>query len=150
MAISVLSQASALNPGAELWIMADASNSRWTLKVDWYLNFQVTKSSRHQTANIDSYLRDVIEATELDQQKIAISSNDPLLIPCENLLPCRWAAMIPLHQSYAAWVHEIAKVWKSLGHPALRIFLPAGQNAGSFNELWQTHHKGEDFTVVLD
>ena len=150
MALSVLSQASALNPGSDLWIVPDAGNSRWSVKIDWYLNFQICKAERHVSRALPEFVSDVLSETGLEKPALKYSPQAPLLIPSENLLPNKWVAVLPLHKNYTQWVSDIARTWASLHNPTLRVFLPPGQNAGSFNELWQSHHKFEDFTVVLD
>ena len=150
MAIGILSQASALNQGAQLWVVPGSENSRWTMKIDWYLNFQISKASRHRPHATPLYLQKVAAETNLGEVSFVTESESPLLIPCHDLLPCRWTAMVPLHKNYGQWVGQISKLWESLDHPSFRVFLPAGQNAGSFNELWQNQNKFEDFTVVLD
>lgn len=148
--IGVLSQASALNQGAQLWVVPGSENSRWTMKIDWYLNFQISKASRHQAPPSPLYLQKVAAETGLEKTSFVTASQSPLLIPCHDLLPCRWTAMVPLHKNYTEWVLQIEKLWESLERPSFRVFLPAGQNAGGFNELWQNENKFEDFTVVLD
>lgn len=150
MAIGILSQASALNQGAPLWVVPDSGNSRWMMKIDWHLNFQISKASRHHAKAAPLYLQKVVAETGLKEVSFLTEPESPLLIPCHDLLPCRWTAMIPLHRNYSQWVSQIGKLWESLDHPSFRVFLPAGQNAASFNELWQNEHKPEDFTVVLD
>lgn len=150
MAISLLSQASALNPGAELWVVPDRGNSRWTTKIDWYLNFQIAKSGRHQSRTSPLFLQKVVADTNLPEYSFLAEDHSPLLIPCQNLLPCRWTAVLPLHRNHAEWVSQLSQVWTSLDKPTFRVFLPAGQNPATFNELWQNHHKFEEFTVVLD
>lgn len=150
MALSVLSQASALNPGSDLWILPDAGNSRWTVKIDWYLNFQICKAERHHSRALPEYVAEVLSETGLERPVLRYASHAPLLIPSQNLLPNKWIAILPLHKSYSQWVADIAQSWESLQNPSLRVFLPPGQNAGSFHGLWQSHHKFEDFTVVLD
>lgn len=150
MAVSVLSQASALNQGAQLWVIPDVSNSSWTMKIDWYLNFQICRAQRHSMRHLPEYVDKVIDQTGLDKPVVTTSDSSTLLIASENLLPNKWVALVPLHKNYAQWVQQVAETWASLGHPTLRIFLPAGQKAGQFNELWQSYQKFEDYTVVLD
>lgn len=150
MAMSVLSQASALNQGAQLWVLPDISNSRWTLKVDWYLNFQICKANRHTLRDLPEFIEHVVHDTGLEKPVIKYDEHSTLLIASEHLLPNKWVGLIPLHKNYAQWVEQVSETWVSLQNPSLRIFLPAGHSPGDFNELWRIHSKFEDFTIVLD
>ncbi|KHD89435.1 MAG: hypothetical protein OM95_03470 [Bdellovibrio sp. ArHS] len=148
MALSVLSQASAFNPGAELWIVPDLEKSQWTARLDWYLNFQVSKASRHVSPALPSYLQEVLTETELPQ--FAVKTTQPLMISSEELLPNKWVVIIPWQDDLNTWITQGFEIWHKLKEPSLRLFLPPGQSAGRVQQEWQTHHSFEDFTVVLD
>lgn len=150
MALSVLSQASALNPGSDLWIVPDLEKSPWTAKLDWYLNFQVCRSSRHETLKLSEFITHVLEETETPKADIPLSNKQPLMIASESLLPSKWVVIMPWNEDMKSWASQIFKVWKDLNEPSLRIFLPPGQNTGNFQTAWQNHHPVQDFTVVLD
>ena len=148
MAISVLSQASALNPGSDLWIVPDLEKSQWTAKLDWYLNFQICKSSRHVSKQLPAYLNEVLAETELDKKTLRASG--PLMIASSELLPNKWVIILPWNDNLPAWTSQVFEIWKKLKEPSLRVFLPPGQNAGTLQADWQSHHDFQDFTVVLD
>lgn len=150
MALSVLSQASALNPGSDLWIVPDLERSRWTAKLDWYLNFQICKSSRHQTAALPEYVKTVLSETEQTTASVTLSVASSLMIASPELLPNKWVLVVPWTEDMTEWTAEIFKIWNGLQKPSVRVFLPPGQSAGSLQQHWQKHHTVEDFTVVLD
>lgn len=150
MSLSVLSQASALNPGSDLWIVPDLEKSHWTTRLDWYLNFQLCKSSRHITPNLPSFVTEVLEETELEKRVFPISSNAPLMIASEELLPNKWVVVLPWNGDLTKWTSSIFDIWQNLKEPSLRVFLPPGQSTGNLQAAWHTHHTFEDFTVVLD
>ncbi|MGE9746555.1 hypothetical protein [Bdellovibrio bacteriovorus] len=150
MALSVLSQASALNPGSDLWIVPDLEKSPWTAKLDWYLNFQVCKSSRHQSPTLPDFLGSVLEQTELNKPAVPAVSDKPLMIASDKLLPNKWVVILPWNDDLTPWTAEIFRIWKNLNEPTLRIFMPPGQSTGNLQIAWQTHHPVQEFTVVLD
>lgn len=149
MAIAVLSQASSFNTGADLWILPDLDSCKLTLKVDWYLHFQITQAERRTPPFISEFLLKTLEETELPALQIPLDPKAPLLINSQNSLPARWVLVIP-YQKLSTWVETAHQVWQGLNQPSLRIFLPTGQSAGSFQEIWQTYSKYEDFSLVLD
>lgn len=150
MALSVLSQASALNPGSDLWIVSDLEKSQWTAKLDWHLNFQICKASRHSPRLLPTYLNEVLTETELEKKNLKTSDQMPLMIASSELLPNKWVVLLPWNENMSQWISQAFEVWQKLKEPSLRIFLPPGQNAGSLQAAWHTHHTFEDFTVVLD
>ncbi|WII71215.1 hypothetical protein QJS83_12165 [Bdellovibrio sp. 22V] len=150
MAMSVLSQASALNPGSDLWIVPDLDKSQWTAKLDWYLNFQICKSTRHLSPSLPNYLRTVLAETELEKKSIDIKPSAPLMIATHELLPNKWVVLLPWDGNLKQWTTQVFEIWQKLKEPSLRVFLPPGQSTGNLQLAWQTHHTFEDFTVVLD
>lgn len=150
MAISILSQASALNPGSDLWIVPDINHSQWTSKLDWYLNFQISKSLRHEHKQLAAFTQDVLDETGLHRIRVDIPKTSPLMIASHNLLPNKWVVIAQWQQDLEGWVKQSHQIWSQLKEPSLRFFLPPGQSSGSFQREWKAHHKFEDFTVVLD
>jgi hypothetical protein len=148
--VTTLSQASALNPGSNLWVVSDLMSSKWTAKIDWYLNFQIIKAARHKPAPLPEFLVEAVRQTGIEVPKIDTSTSDPLLILSEPLLPNKWVLVIPFEKSLEAWVKSTAHIWSQLQRPSLRLFLPAGQNARSLHESWLTPLENEEITVVLD
>ena len=150
MSVTVLSQASAFNPGAELWILPDLEKSPWTAKVDWYLNFQISKASRHSDPKISNFIKEVEKETEQVPVVKPETTGAPLMIASEEHLPNKWVVILPQAEDFEAWVEKISHIWTGLQCPGMRIFLPPGQNAGQLQKHWQKHQDFQEFTVVLD
>jgi hypothetical protein len=150
MALSVLSQAGALNPGSDLWVVPQLGKSQWTAKLDWYLNFQLCKSSRHVSPQVPVYLNEVIKEAELEKFYRPVVKTAPLMIASEPLLPNKWVVVVPWDDNLNSWTESIFQVWTGLNQPTMRIFLPPGQSTGTLQQSWVKHHSFQDFTVVLD
>ena len=150
MAMSVLSQASAFNPGSDLWIVPHLEKSQWTARLDWYLNFQICKSSRHKHAQTDAVVNEVLKETGLEKFYRPVSAQAPLMIASEQLLPNKWVVVLPWAEDMSSWSKEVFQIWNGLKEPTLRIFLPPGQSAGNFQQSWVRNSSFEEFTVVLD
>ena len=149
MAMTVLSHSSALNPGADLWVLPDHLNSQWTPKLDWYLNFQIIRDSRKPRTQISNALAEIIQQTEFDLPRIPFDTNAGLLIPADKTLPARWVFTQAFNNA-DDWALSIHKTWMSLGQPSLKIFLPTGLTAGQFSEHWQKVAVTGELSVVLD
>lgn len=134
-----------LAPGAELWIASSPESSTWALQIDWILNFQVLRASRHESVKLSPQVTEFLERGGLKSplQKIPVSA--PLLIPADLNLPCRWL-LSPQDWSPAA----LAAQWRELGGPSLRIFLPKNEKAEKFAKAWTEHAGSGDFQVVVE
>lgn len=164
MPITTLSQASAYNPGHDLWVMSAPPASRWPHKMDWYLNFQFSRSIHHQSQTLPEQIKYVLHETELDQtlestkvdfKKIA---SNGLLIRTDHLLPNRWVLILDdtsdrdSDKMGAAhhWIEKVHTHWEKMNRPSLRVFLPSTLTPGDFAKEWAKKDSFEEFTVVND
>jgi hypothetical protein len=147
MAHIVLSHSSAFNPSSDLWIVSEGS--KWAKKLDWYLNFQIVKSSRHTSREIGTELNQYLEAAGLDYAPNFTSASH-LLISSQHLLPNKWVLVLPDPSNWNAWVKDLHSTWLKINKPTLRVFLPAGKTAADFTPVWQSQSDYDDYTIVLD
>lgn len=148
--MQVQSAASALNPGFDLWIVPQTESSRWTLRLDWYLNFQVLKSTRRLPAQVPPELSGILKEIEWESVTPQPPTDAPILISSDGRLPARWLVVLPLSGDTSTWVQKIIGVWGDLRKPTLKVFLPTGLPARSFGEEWKRHTDFDDFSLVLD
>lgn len=149
--MQVLSVASSLNPGHDLWILTEPSLSKWPLRLDWYMNFQIHRSSHHESYRRSEALESLLKSIDWDLPHQPLKENRPLLFGCEGHLPARWLSVIPgASGPLENWTESIHKVWQGLGEPNFKVFLPAGLQAPLFAEAWKRKSKFEDFSLVLD
>lgn len=150
MSVTTLSHSSSWNPGADLWVVADFKNSRWSAKIDWHLNFQIVKAQRHKLESLSPFLINVLERTGLPQPEFRKDENSPLLISSSHLLPNKWVLVVSYSEKIQDWVETLSKAWTDLKKPSLRVFLPSQQNPSFFSELWMKKNPYYDLTLVLD
>ncbi|MGE0633038.1 MAG: hypothetical protein AB7O96_11555 [Pseudobdellovibrionaceae bacterium] len=148
--MNLLSKPNAFNPGADLWVIPDARSSLWIKKIDWYLNFQLMKVTPLSPQPLSTSLLKVLRETELEFASTSVSESSPLLVGSSNFFPNKWTVQLMYHQSLEDWCEKIAKTWKGLGHPSLRIFLPTQVKSEEFSKIWAQETKNTDFSVVLD
>lgn len=146
----LLSLASAFNPGHDLWIVPTAAESRWTLRLDWYLNFQIIRAGRHARPQKDAAVEQVLQEIEWSPPNPRLDRQSPLLVSCDGRLPARWVAVVPGSSKLSDWTESIEKIWRDLQQPTLKIFLPTGLQAGPFSEEWRKKVQSDDYSVVLD
>lgn len=142
MGVTLVPRVQALGPGADLWVIGSPESSSWALKIDWELNFQVLRASRHVKPAISTELADVISRTGLEMHETRLRS-PALLVASDLNLPCRWVL------SMTEWnPNEIKQAWQDLGMPAVRLFLPPSLSVDSWEGQWGD--VSGDFQVVAD
>lgn len=146
----LLSAASAFNPGSDLWILPELTNSSWALRLDWYLNFQILKSTRREGVSRSEPLLGLLKEIDWSPEEYSAAANAPLMISVENRLPARWVVLLPQSTHASHWIPRTVEIWNSLKRPTLKVFLPPGLQAGNFSEEWKRHSDFEDFSLVLD
>lgn len=148
--MQILSAASSLNPGQDLWVLPDKESSRWIMRLDWYLNFQIHRASRHKSFRRSPELNQLLENVEWSLPEEQLSEGQPVLFSCEGHLPARWVALVPGSENLPRWVAKLHSLWQGLGEPRFRVFLPPDGGSAEFSAAWKVHSPFEDFTVVLD
>jgi hypothetical protein len=139
----------ALSSGADLWIMPDRQNSRWTRDIDWYLNHIILSSEKHQPQKMNQNVRGLLFESQIVFNDITTPNSD-VLIAAKTQLPALWVLMTPWNGQLNKWLSHIHSHWKSLKYPSLRLFLPTGISVSECAREWQKVSEIQDFSVVLD
>jgi hypothetical protein len=150
MPLMTLNQANSLNPGADLWIVPELTQSKGAHKLDWYLNFQLTRATFHKTKDLSAEMKSILVKCDLTEQHFQQKQQPRLMVDSSHLLPNRWLVQVYSAKDFTAWVATIAEIWSGLRKPSMRIFLPTGLSSGEFQKLWHKHHSFDDFSIVVD
>lgn len=116
----VLNHRNAFMPGANLWIISDINTSRWTKKINWYLNFQIYKFKKVKELSEDQLIS--LKETGFEFNNIK-SDNKSLLIFSEKLLTNEKTLLIEFND-IISWIGLAKKYWENLNKPSLRFFAP--------------------------
>lgn len=150
MSSTDLSHASSLNPGADLWITAGLSESHWTRKLNWYVNFQLSWAEQLQSPTLSPVITDWLEACEIPNQRYHPKNKNCWLISSHQWLPNRWTMMLKYDDDLKTWVKNISDSWNQLSQPSLRLFLPPQCSKIEFEKIWTTHNEIKDISFVVD
>jgi hypothetical protein len=148
MSITALDAENALSSGAKLWILADLGHSRWTERIDWYLNFQINRAEPHTTPQIGEKLNAVLAETEFVAPEVKLLEKAPLMVSSSELLPNHVTVVVPLADSASEWVLRGYAVWTELGRPELRVFLPESVSLSTFQSAWPREGEASAVQVV--
>lgn len=157
MRAQILSQSGALGLGADLWILPDRDHSRWTKKLDWYLNFMIA----HLTNKLAKGFRqpapallEIAARHEVPLPTIKVSESAPVLISSAGMLPPNHLVLLPIsaldESGIHQWINTIFKIAKNLRQPNCRIFLPTGINPTDVQFFCSTKEEADQATIVPD
>ena len=134
MTFRSLSHHTALTPGADLWILPNKTHSFWTKRLDWYLNFQISKPHPHP--QISSQQRRQLQEWELPLVTTSLKV-DLLMIASDNLLPNKQTVILPfIQKKWATWIQQAHHISINLKSPTLRLFLPDHYSFLDIKEKW--------------
>jgi hypothetical protein len=119
-------------------------HSTWARKIDWELNFQILRASKHQKPELSAELNQVLQKTGLEALTID-RAGSALLVAADLNLPCRW--VLSLSKLDAS---SLLPAWIDLGRPKLRVFLPQTQSVETFAKEWDEVAGVDDFQIVLE
>lgn len=149
MVIQTLYKSGALGTGAQLWICSEITQSYWTQTIDWYLNFQISRSKTYtpppQAPELQKLLEEY-ETPEVNSQLTHLGS--PTLLASQGNLPSEQLIEMPLVNSSEEWLHLAYRIWKNLNAPPLRLFLPNFLPVTEFELQWPGRTEDHDLTVV--
>lgn len=145
MGVTAITPTQAFTGGCDLWITGQPEDSLWTQKIDWVLNFQILRASRHEKKHPAAQVEEFAGRSGLKLPAPHSESQAPLLIAADLNLPCRWV-LTP-----AVWdLEALVSVWRQLGQPSLRIFLPKNRDADAFTTEWNASTSGADLQLVVE
>ena len=140
MSIKQLSYHTALTPGSDLWILSEKEYSFWTQKIDWYLNFQISRKFPCIELS-DEKIKQLTNDWQLPYFKLNLDlKNRAVMVASEHFLPNTKTVILPfISKSLESWVYEALRVWENIKHPSLRLFFPNDR-----------YYKKADYIKVID
>lgn len=150
MSLEAQSSNTAFAPGSDLWIVPERKSSNWVQRLDWYLNFQIAKSSQHQSHEIPSEVIDILKNCSLEGYDWVPKETKALLILASPYVPARWVMVLKDSDHFESWVKEAAEKWKKMNSPSVRVFLPHNASSSQFQSLWKKAGGTDAVTVVTD
>jgi len=145
--MNIITAHEALTQGSELWIIPDRRHSYWARRIDWHLQFLISRSMIHEAPVISKQLQKIIDENEIDNQLEELPKSAPLLIFSVDLLPNRETVHLPYGNNFKTWCERALQLWENLKRPTVRVFLPRSQSVEELKNHWP---QNETVTVVAD
>lgn len=138
MSLVLLNRAQAFHPGASVWVVPAENPGPLIGKMDWYLNFQLTRSLDRQPEDLSPQLKFIVTENNIPQFSSKSQSDAPLMISAERGLPTSKFIMLPGSDKMSSWTQKIHEIWVNLDHPTLRVFLPSQNAIDEFRSNWKS------------
>lgn len=149
MALQRLSDSMAFSSGATLWVIPSPKQSAWGRKIDWYLNFVAALAEEHESPTISDGMRDMLKEVGLAEPSASIQKSAPLLMRSYHRLPATQVVVVNFSGDAEKWLASTAKIWRGLGCPAMRLFLPSQLTPAAAEKLWN-EEQSESVSLVAD
>ncbi|MGE3975785.1 MAG: hypothetical protein AB7F59_14765 [Bdellovibrionales bacterium] len=152
MKAQTLLPSKALESGADLWVIPDRRTSSWSRKIDWYLQFLISKAMIHVSPQVSGQLSKQMQENDMDVFSHTLSHASPLLILSGRQLPNKKTVHLPFLGDHKTWVGQVYEIWNRFHSPGLRVFLPKGMEAKDFTQHWPKNSADGHVSVsfVLD
>lgn len=137
MTFKVIDPGCAFNGGGRVWMTGELDHSKWSRKLDWLLNQQMARAEVHQAPVIAAELRQTMDRWDFEAPALpSVPHGSPLMIGSAELLPTLQTILVPGSADLKQWAVSCHRIWKNLGCPAARIFLPDSSAAEAFRRAW--------------
>lgn len=137
-----------------MWVLPSPLNSLWSRKIDWYMNFQITRGLQHQSGSRSKHLEEILSRVAWKLPGEFNTEQDPLLIAVGPRLPCTWLLIledfVADKKSFGRALPVLSKVWSDLKEPRLRLFAPLDFSKEMMVDLWKKNDLPEDFEFLFE
>jgi len=143
-----LKQEDAFSTGSELWVLPDRNHSHWCRRLDWHLQFQISRIMLHKTPDLSDNLKSLASQAEITLIEKRWPKSSPILILSPNLLPNKYTIHLSYPEDFKAWIQQIVEIHSRLKPKSLRIFLPLNVKSQEFTKVWPL--KETELTFIED
>ncbi len=152
MAHATINRAHAFSTGSPLWIIPSPTAETPLLRrIDWYLNFQLSRARTHQSRTLDASLKDILTKNHLESLFTVNGPANlpaPLAVIADEHLPANIVVELP-PSNPQNWVQAAHSVWTEFGKPNVRVFLPQKIDPDFFAKYWPNAPTDEVSLVPL-
>jgi hypothetical protein len=139
------------NGPSDLWILPPPASSNWFARIDWYLNWQLSKGLTHSSARPSMDLLRIMEAGELSPVEVPMPANPPLMVISMGRIAATKCVVVKLGEKPEQWFSRLAQVIEQLSARHVNIFLPSGISVGQAEKIWRSQRsKAETVQFVID
>jgi hypothetical protein len=121
----------------DLWVLPTATHSQWFARIDWYLNWQMSKGLAHQRQKPSLELHRVMEETGFTFAQAPETPTAPLMVSSMGKVDAGRCVVVEFKRELRPWLQIIYKMAEGLKTKHMRVFLPTGSTVADANEIWK-------------
>lgn len=128
----------ALTGESDLWVLPTAEHSRWFARIDWYLNWQMSKGLAYNRPEPSPGLLHLLEVNSIPYSVPPNADRAPLMVASAGRVPAGLCVVLPFGggRSLRDWLGEIQTLSGGLNPKRMRVFLPAGSSVKDALAAW--------------
>lgn len=130
-----------------LWVLPPPNHSAWFAKIDWYLNWQMTRGLTHEPRQPSAALIRLARDHGLPDPVVGNTSPVPLMVSARGRLNAEQCVVMGAPENLADWLKRIHALIQTLNQSSARVHLPSGATRQKAHELWKNLSKQGFFNV---
>ncbi len=135
----------------DLWILPPPRASAWFARVDWYLNWQLSKGVAYGGLHLPNEVLRLSEEYEVPLPVIEpIDSTAPLLVLSTGRLPTHKCVVVDGKTFGRPWLDRVHQVCLNLDAKNVHIFLPAKMDLAEARAAWTAKFAGREARFSAD
>lgn len=121
----------------DLWVLPPPRVSAWFSRVDWYLNFQMSKGVAYPGLHLPNETLSLAEEYEVPlPPPSAPDPSAPLLVLSLGRLPTRKCAVVEAKTFGGSWLEKVHAIALNLDAKGVHVFLPAKMAVSEAKKVW--------------
>jgi hypothetical protein len=125
-----------LGTNHDLWVIPPSAHSQWFARIDWYLNWQMSKGLAFQRQKPPAELLRVLEDAGIAYEPEHASDGAPLMVASGGKVGSERCVVVDFGGKLPAWLHSVHGLCKDLQCRRTRVFLPRGSSKAEAETLW--------------
>ncbi|MGZ3722278.1 MAG: hypothetical protein ACXVA9_05075 [Bdellovibrionales bacterium] len=120
----------------DLWIIPPAAHSQWFARIDWYLNWQMSKGLAHQRQKPSVELFRVMEEAGIQFHSEPESPSAPLMVASAGKVGSERCIVLDYKNDLKPWLQFIHQLCAGLHSKRALVYLPKGVNSAEAKTQW--------------
>lgn len=143
------------NP-CDLWVLPPPRASTWFARVDWYLNWQLSKGVAYAGLHLPNEVLRLSEEYELTLPAVApVDPLAPLLVLSQGRLPTSKCMVVeapsPAGKTFGKpWLEQVHQLSLNLDIHSVHIFLPTKMELAEAREYWNSRFASREARFSAD
>lgn len=126
-----------LTTACDLWVLPTSEHSRWFARIDWYLNWRMSKGLAHNRPEPSPELLDLLYTNGIEYLAPPNVDRAPLMVAALGRLPASKCVVLEYSgRNLRGWLEKIQELSEQLKSRNARVFLPSHANAKDAAAIW--------------